>query len=124
MAMLISIDLNKHWYHLRTPLKPIHSLSERPDYLTLYGSAYGIGDQESPAMVLRKLPIPCGTWTTEMEFDPASEHEEAGTTVYLSLHSYLALSVRRDADGKRKVTLRWPEDQMETKFVVSNLASW
>lgn len=72
-------------------------------------------------MVLRKLPTPCGTWTTEIQFDPATEYEEAGTTVYLSLHSYLALSVRRDPGGKRKVVLRWPKDQLETEFMVSTL---
>lgn len=70
-------------------------------------------------MVMRKLPTPCGTWTSELDFNPANEFEEAGTTVYLSWMSYLALSIRMDQGGNRKIVLRWPEDQMETHFLVS-----
>lgn len=113
------LELDKNWYHLRTPTKPIHSLGDSESHVRIYGNAYGIHDQESPAMLLRKLPTPCGIWTTEIEFDPVNEYEEAGATVYLSLLSYLALSVRRDVNGKRKIVMRWPEDQMESTFLVS-----
>jgi hypothetical protein len=58
-----------------------------------------------------------------MDYLPTNQYEEAGTTIYLSLLSYLSLSVRLDGEGRRKVVLRYPLDQMETQFNVRSASS-
>lgn len=101
--------LGKQWYHLRTPLKACHTLSAKPSHLTLYGSPQSITDLESPCMLLRRQTAYNGTWRTRIEFDPADEWEEAGTTVFYSKWSYIALVIRRSKEGSKEVVVRWTD---------------
>lgn len=60
-------------------------------------------------MLLRRQTAYNGTWRTRIEFDPADEWEEAGTTVFYSRWSYIALIIRRNKAGKKEVVVRWTD---------------
>lgn len=57
-------------------------------------------------MVLRKQTSYAGTWRTVVDFEPETEYEEAGTAVYWSNFSYIALAIRKNGEG-RELVLRW-----------------
>jgi beta-xylosidase len=97
------------WYHLRTPLVPTYSLSIKPSYLTLFGSPQKITDVESPSMLLRRQTSYDGTWKTRMIYEPADEWEEAGTTVFYSRWSFIAIIVRKNKEGKKEIVARWTD---------------
>lgn len=82
------------WYTIRTPLRPFHSLTDRPGYLAIRGSAYPIDYQESPSALLRKQPDFEGEWSTEMDFLPLVEGTAAGLVVWLNKDAHITLSVR------------------------------
>lgn len=93
--------LQKGWYHLRTPQKQDYSLAARPSYLALYGGPVGIRSWESPTMLLRKQTAFEGVWTTELEFEPSRQGEEAGTLVWRNEYAFGAVSIRGVAANKR-----------------------
>jgi beta-xylosidase len=82
------------WYTIRTPLRPFHSLTDRPGYLSIRGSAYPIDYQESPSALLRKQPDFEGEWSTGMDFQPNVEGTAAGLVVWLDKDAHITLSVR------------------------------
>jgi beta-xylosidase len=106
--------LAKTWYHLRTPQKPYHSLVDRPGSLALKGNGYSISDVEAPAMLLKKQTHLTGVWTTELDFHPSTENEEAGTAVFWSCFAYAAIVVRKGhKENERSVILRWTDPDCE-----------
>jgi beta-xylosidase len=60
-------------------------------------------------MLLRRQTSYDGTWTTRIKYEPADEWEEAGTVVYYSKWSYIAIVVRKNKDGKKEILARWTE---------------
>ncbi|MBP7793300.1 MAG: glycoside hydrolase family 43 protein [Candidatus Goldbacteria bacterium] len=93
------------WNFLRNPDSSLYSLKERPGFLRLYGSADGLDDAASPAWVGRRqchfvLRAACC-----LEFNPASDNEEAGLVVRMNeRHHYeMFLSMR---NGRPCVILR------------------
>lgn len=60
-------------------------------------------------MLLQRQTAYNGTWRTRIEFDPADEWEEAGTTVFYSKWSYIALVIRRNKSGEKEVVVRWTD---------------
>ena len=117
-----SLDvLDRTWYHLRTPQKPYHSLTDRPGSLALRGNGYSISDVEAPAMILKKQTHLTGVWTVELDFDPSTENEEAGTAVFWSCFAYAAIVVRKGLNGnERTVVLRWTDPDCD-EYKVSAL---
>lgn len=87
-----------------------YSLTAKTGHLTLYGNAYAIHDQESSAMILRKQVAFSGCWSTELEFSPSHENQEAGTCVYWSNWAYAAILIRRSRNGTRELVVRWTDD--------------
>lgn len=71
-------------------------------------------------MLLRRQEAYNGTWRTRIDFDPADEWEEAGTTVFYSRFSYIALLVRKDKDGKKEVVVRWTDASDGKKVKVNS----
>lgn len=88
-----------------------YSLTAKPGHLTIYGNAYAIHDQESSATVLRKQRAFSGCWSTELEFSPKMENEEAGTCVYWSNWAYAAVLLRKGRNGTRELVVRWTDDE-------------
>ncbi|MBX3427152.1 MAG: glycoside hydrolase family 43 protein [Pirellulales bacterium] len=93
------------WNFLRNPRAEDWSLSERPGYLRLHGSAVPLGAQDSPAFVGRRQTALACIVQTKLSFDPQSDGEEAGLVVRGNDANYYALVVTR-RDGGRTATLR------------------
>jgi xylan 1,4-beta-xylosidase len=97
--------LDFSWNFLRNPKKESWSLTDRPGYLTLYGSSISLDDVDSPAFVGRRQQhFDCNV-STSLEFSPTEEGEEAGLTVFMNnrFHYEIALGIR---EGVKKVFVR------------------
>jgi alpha-N-arabinofuranosidase len=89
--------LRLSWNFLRNPREGDWSLSERPGWLRLNGSAVTLDDVDSPAWVGRRQQHLSARAETWLEFDPQRDDEEAGLTVYMNeRHHYEVAVTRRD----------------------------
>jgi beta-xylosidase len=65
-------------------------------------------------MLLRKQTSYTQTWSTQVSLDPETETHEAGSIVFWSRYSYIALFLRKD-----RVVVRWMDEITdETKELV------
>ncbi len=97
--------LGLKWNYLRNPVEENYSLTERPGFMRLYGSAVTMSQQDSPTFIgQRQTDFNCAA-STRLEFDPKQENEEAGLIARGNdKHNYqLAVTLR---DGKRQVLFR------------------
>jgi alpha-N-arabinofuranosidase len=93
------------WNFLRNPRDGDWSLTERPGYLRLHGSAVTLSDQDSPAFVgCRQTALACRA-SAQLEFEPTRENEEAGLVVRGNddNHFDLGITLRK---GRRAVFFR------------------
>jgi xylan 1,4-beta-xylosidase len=98
-------ELAMQWNFLRNPYEDDFSLTARPGYLRLNGSAVTFNDQDSPAFVgRRQTDLEC-TASTSLEFEPKSDNEEAGIVVRGFDRFFYTIGVTLH-DGKRQVFLR------------------
>lgn len=93
------------WNFLRNPRDGDWSLTERPGYLRLNGSAVSMSDQDSPAFVGRRQTALACRVATQLEFDPKLANEEAGLVVRGNDRNHFDLGVTLH-DGRRQVFLR------------------
>jgi len=93
------------WNYLRNPYEGDYSLTERPGFLRLHGSAVTISDKDSPAFVGRRQTDFNCVASTLLEFDPNSENEEAGLVVRGNDKHHYEIAVTLK-DGKRQVLFR------------------
>jgi xylan 1,4-beta-xylosidase len=100
-----SDELAMQWNFLRNPYEGDFSLTDRPGYLRLNGSAVTFNDQDSPAFVGRRQTDFNCTASTLLEFDPKSENEEAGVVVRGFDRFYYTIGVTLRS-GKRQVFFR------------------
>jgi alpha-N-arabinofuranosidase len=73
--------LGLQWNFLRNPYAADFSLTERPGWLRLNGSAVILNDQDSPAFVGRRQTDLACRASTRLSFNPQHENEEAGLVV-------------------------------------------
>ncbi|KZL70308.1 glycosyl hydrolase [Colletotrichum tofieldiae] len=92
-ADLSKPSLELGWYHKNTPIKPCHSLTERPGHLRLYGNCFDLNSPESPAMLLRKQSSYSETLRVKMLFKPSRPGYESGVTVWWSQYSYATIGI-------------------------------
>ncbi|KAL0768563.1 hypothetical protein CaCOL14_009538 [Colletotrichum acutatum] len=78
---------------LDTPIKPCHSLIERPGCLRLYGNCFDLNSPESPAMILRKQTSYSEGFKATMLFKPSRAGYESGVTVWWSQYSYATIGI-------------------------------
>lgn len=52
-------------------------------------------------------------------YEPGNEWEEAGTVVFYSRWSYIAIVIRKNKDGKKEIVARWTEAAENKKTKVS-----
>jgi xylan 1,4-beta-xylosidase len=84
------------WNFLRNPDSWRWSLSERPGWLRLYGSAAGLKDVASPAWIGRRQGHFDQHASTRLIFDPQAENEEAGLGVWMNeRHHYEIILTQR-----------------------------
>jgi alpha-N-arabinofuranosidase len=93
------------WNFLRNPYEGDWSLTERLGFLRLHGSAVNLNDRDSPAFVGRRQTDFNGVASTQLEFDPKAENEEAGLVAHSNdKHHYeIGVTLRQ---GKRQVFFR------------------
>lgn len=93
------------WNYLRNPFEENYSLTERPGYLRLRGTAVTMNDADSPTFVgRRQTDLNCRA-SARLEFAPATENEEAGIVLRGNdrFHYDLGVTLR---EGRRRVFLR------------------
>ena len=106
-------DLRLCWNFLRNPRAGDWSLTERPGWLRLRGSAVTLSDLDSPAFVGRRQQHFNCRASCLVEFDPAKENDpprplgasEAGLTVLANATHHYEIAIRR-GDGKRVIFVR------------------
>jgi len=74
-------DLALCWNYLRNPYLENYSLTERPGYLRLRGTAVTMGDQDSPTFIGRRQTAMECRASAKLDFNPQREGEEAGLVV-------------------------------------------
>jgi beta-xylosidase len=116
-----SVELQLGWYHIRTPLRQIYSLTDRPGSIAIRGSAYRIDQEESPAALLRKQPGLNMDFSTEVEFTPIEIGEQAGAVVFMDKKSFASVAIQGVEDGKVGLVFKSPSGNGQ--FTVSDL-SW
>ncbi|HHX66192.1 MAG TPA: glycoside hydrolase family 43 protein, partial [Chloroflexi bacterium] len=98
-------NLDPTWNFLRNPYEADWSLSERPGWLRLKGSAVTPDDLDSPAWVGRRQQHLSARAETWLEFDPQRDGEEAGLMAFMNdRHHYEVAVIRRD--GARFIIVR------------------
>ncbi|RCW74764.1 alpha-N-arabinofuranosidase [Saliterribacillus persicus] len=85
--------LNNKWNFLRNPHQKDISLNEKKGYLVLKGSDITLNETDSPSFIgMRQQHFECAV-TTELNFRPENDLEEAGMTVIMneSFHYEIAM---------------------------------
>ncbi|MBN1765311.1 MAG: endo-1,4-beta-xylanase [Sedimentisphaerales bacterium] len=100
-----SDKLALQWNFLRNPYDGDFSLTARPGYLRLNGSAITLSDQDSPAFVGRRQRDLACKASVRLEFNPTAENEEAGLVIRGNEKNHYDIGITLK-DGKRKVFLR------------------
>ncbi len=94
-----SDKLGLEWNYIRHPDFDNYSLSQRKGYLQMTGSEQTIEDRNSPTFVGRRLTDMYFTATTQIEFDPKKNNEEAGL-ILLNNGGHFDLLIK-ESKGKR-----------------------
>ena len=97
--------LAMQWNFLRNPYEGDYSLTARPGYLRLNGSAVTFNDQDSPTFVGRRQTDFDCTASTLLEYEPKNDNEEAGLVVrgFDRFFYTIGITIR---DGKRQLFLK------------------
>ncbi|MDR1645812.1 MAG: glycoside hydrolase family 43 protein [Tannerellaceae bacterium] len=100
-----SATLNLQWNFIRNPYAKDWSLTEKPGYLRLKGSALNLSEKNSPAFVGRRQTAFDVVASAKVGFTPVAEGEEAGLVVRANGKNHYDLLITRQ-EGKRVVMFR------------------
>lgn len=92
--------LGFEWNHLRNPDRAAYSLTARPGWLELRGSALTLGAVASPTFVGRRQQHFAARVATRLDFAPTREGDEAGLSVFQNPTHHYEIAVRRTATGR------------------------
>ncbi len=106
--------LSPVWNFLRNPGRRDWSLTRRPGYLRLLGSAVTLDDVASPALVLRRQQHFRMRCRTELDFTPRKPSEEAGIVVRANERFYHALVVGWGAKRREARLVRHTRGKSKT----------
>jgi alpha-N-arabinofuranosidase len=97
--------LSPRWCYVRNPVAENYSLTERPGWLRLHGSAVTLNDEDTPTFVGRRQTYLNCSAAAKLDFQPQGTNEEAGLTLRGNErnHCDIVITLR---DGKRVVGLR------------------
>jgi alpha-N-arabinofuranosidase len=98
-------DLPVEWNSVRNPRDGDWSLTERPGYLRLHGSAVTLSDRDSPAFVCRRQTALACRASTRLSFEPASDNEEAALAIRGNDANHFEIGLTSH-DGRRQVFFR------------------
>ncbi|MCD6334392.1 MAG: glycoside hydrolase family 43 protein [Candidatus Latescibacteria bacterium] len=93
-------ELRFCWNFLRNPHDEDWSLSERPGWLQLDGSVFGLDDLDSPAFVGRRQQHFDCEVSTLLDFNPQRDREEAGLTVRMNEQNHYEIAIARFEDER------------------------
>lgn len=104
--------LSPVWNFYRNPSIGSWSLTEKPGYLTLHGQAHTLNDSKSPVFVGRRQQHFNCEVSSSVEFNPTSEGDEAGLTVFMNegFHYEIARVYRQEKSliiFRRRVGSLW-----------------
>ena len=97
-------ELGLKWNYIQIPEANNYSLDKHEGFLSLIGSANNISTQNTSTFIGRRLTDFYFTATTQIEFDPKNENEEAGI-VLLNNGSHFDLMIEK-SKGKRFLNVR------------------
>lgn len=98
-------SLRPCWTFIRNPEMQNYSLTERPGWLRLKGSAVSLNDVASPTFVGRCQTDFNSRMAAKISFEPQQTNEEAGLVLRGNDRNHVEIVVTRH-DGKRSVGLR------------------
>ncbi|MBN2683776.1 MAG: glycoside hydrolase family 43 protein [Pontiellaceae bacterium] len=93
------------WNFVRNPYVKDWSLSEKPGFLRLNGSAVSLRETDSPAFVCRRQTAFDMTLATKISFVPTAPNEEAGMAIRGNDENHYDFVITQ-RDGKRVALLR------------------
>lgn len=99
-----SEELGLVWNYVQPPMEANYSLTGRQGYLRLKGAAETLGTRKTSTFVGRRLTDFYFTATTQLEFDPKKENEEAGM-VLLNNGSHFDIMIHKKG-GKRVLVVK------------------
>lgn len=94
------------WNYINNPNLQNYSLSERKGYLRLWGSESSLNQYPNVTFVGRRLQHFDFSAETTLDFNPKSDNEEAGLTIYRDANHHYKLSVKNEK-GKRELVLSY-----------------
>jgi alpha-N-arabinofuranosidase len=97
-------ELDLEWNYLRYPVSSNYSTTARKGYLRLKGSAQTIEDRKSPTFIGRRVRDLNFAASTELEFNPSRENEEAGLTL-INNGAHFDLLIKQE-NGRRVLVSR------------------
>ncbi|TDZ20872.1 Non-reducing end alpha-L-arabinofuranosidase BoGH43A [Colletotrichum orbiculare MAFF 240422] len=114
--------VDKSYYYLRTPYKDFKDFESNPGKLRIKGNVYTLSHRETPAALLRKQVDINTTFSTELSSSsPETWRQEAGASIYLSIHYHDEIAVTYSNDtGERAIvvhTRTGPEATLNTTYV-------
>ena len=96
--------LGLEWNYYQLPNENNYQLDAKKGVLRLKGADLAIGDKGSPTFIGRRLQHLNFSATTQMDFDPRNENEEAGM-ILLNNNSHFDILVQRK-NGKRILVVK------------------
>jgi beta-xylosidase len=106
--LLFHPGLDKHWYTVRSPLKPFHTVDPSKSTITVHGGAYTLAMDECVSMLLRKQEAFAVDWEVKLDFRPTTPGEEAGIVAWNRKEAYAALGLRRDEANQMNLLFHTP----------------
>lgn len=98
-------SLSLSWAFLDYPAKGIYSLTDRPGFLRLNGTAAGLEYSAEAAFIAHRQTEWNGSAATLLDFKPATDKEEAGLAVFMSPDYHYEI-FETSIDGKPAVAVR------------------
>jgi alpha-N-arabinofuranosidase len=106
--------LGLDWVFLRNPAPESWSLHESPGNLVLRGNKASLDDAGAPAFVGRRLRHLSCNVAALLDFEPKSEGEEAGLTVFMSEKYHYDLAVKLK-EGRKVIVFRRTVGSLKTE---------
>jgi pectinesterase len=112
------------WNFVRNLDRARWSLVGRPGFLRLKGSSVTLDDTEvPPVFVGRRQQHFESETTTQIDFQPAREGEEAGLALRMNDRHHYEFGIRKSANGGREVYLRYAVGSIRTVAATKSISA-
>jgi alpha-N-arabinofuranosidase len=97
--------LGFEWNYINNPIPQNYSLSERKGYLRLYGSEKSLSENPGVTFVGRRQQHFNFNASTAIDFNPITDNEEAGITMYKDALHHYKLFIRKTGKERELVLI-------------------